>query len=821
MPSFEAGDPNGAPNPLDVPAGEARAGRLSQDMLPEDPFGLAVWKPGDFVLASGAGYALLIESARVSDLYDRFGGKPVGIARIEGGRLVDPGEFNELIFGVSTFLLETQSVSVTNDGRNGQAAVIRAIGRMKAIDFLGSVPEAFRGGAQLEGFPAMVEYRMAPGASHVDFEITVGNPNPQGQGIRHVLFATFQAYRMPPINPMTGFEEPRGELEWIAYSDPLERTSWALVAPMGRSYRVLVPNISGVSVFSLGSVELPGCERTRIALGSIALGRGGNGAQATAIRLRGGQTRRISGQVFEADGTTPVPGVHVHAKAGGRYFSRTTSDRNGRFVMEVPMGSVELEAWRRGTPLSNPVMVPADASEATIRMPVFGTIEVQATLDGTPGPMRIQVLGASGTDVPFPPRPYGERPVTMGRVHVEFTPNGRASLRVSPGNYVVRLSRGYEYELIEQNVTVAGGGTAMVRANLRRVVDTPGWMCADYHIHTTRSPDSSDDAALKILGLVADGLELPIRSDHEFAADFQPVIERLGLEAWARGMAGEEITTWEWGHFGAFPLRVDPSMRNGHIPNIYGVRPREMVAELRSRPENPLLIINHPRGIGPGFAFFTVAGYDRTTGMVSRPEMWIDEFSVIEAFNDSSFEQNRNETVADWFSFLNRGRKLFVVGSSDSHQIYGSPVGYPRTCVWLGTDDPRAVTPEMVRDATAQGRSFVSGGIYLDVSAQGGMVRPGGTARGVGPMARLRVRVQAAEWIDVDSMELIVDGMTRLEMPLSRGPDPVILFDGELMVPVSERGSWAIVHVKGDEDMEKLHPGREPFAVSNPIFFER
>ncbi|MCX7809017.1 MAG: hypothetical protein N2515_10445, partial [Deltaproteobacteria bacterium] len=178
LPRFEMGDPNGAPNPLDVPAGEARAGRLSQDMLPEDPFGLAVWKPGDFVLASGAGYALLIESARVSDLYDRFGGKPVGIARIEGGRLVDPGEFNELIFGVSTFLLETQSVSVTNDGRNGQAAVIRAIGRMKAIDFLGSVPEAFRGGAQLEGFPAMVEYRMAPGASHVDFEITVGNPNP-------------------------------------------------------------------------------------------------------------------------------------------------------------------------------------------------------------------------------------------------------------------------------------------------------------------------------------------------------------------------------------------------------------------------------------------------------------------------------------------------------------------------------------------------------------------------------------------------------------------------------------------------------------------
>ena len=38
-----------------------------------------------------------------------------------------------------------------------------------------------------------------------------------------------------------------------------------------------------------------------------------------------------------------------------------------------------------------------------------------------------------------------------------------------------------------------------------------------------------------------------------------------------------------------------------------------------------------------------------------------------------------------------RGAQVFAVGPSDSHGISTAPVGYPRTCITLGTDDPRQV----------------------------------------------------------------------------------------------------------------------------------
>jgi hypothetical protein len=96
------------------------------------------------------------------------------------------------------------------------------------------------------------------------------------------------------------------------------------------------------------------------------------------------------------------------------------------------------------------------------------------------------------------------------------------SLRVDPGEHQVVVSRGYEYELHTETVTVAAGETVNVSAELEHAVDTTGVMCADYHIHTFRSPDSEDSSELKLLGLIADGLEIAVRSDHQWINDFQP-----------------------------------------------------------------------------------------------------------------------------------------------------------------------------------------------------------------------------------------------------------------------------------------------------------
>ncbi|MCZ7682084.1 MAG: CehA/McbA family metallohydrolase [Sandaracinaceae bacterium] len=347
-------------------------------------------------------------------------------------------------------------------------------------------------------------------------------------------------------------------------------------------------------------------------------------------------------------------------------------------------------------------------------------------------------------------------------------------------------------------------------------------MCADYHIHTHRSPDSPDSPVLKLMGLIADGLEIAIRSDHEWVNDFQPLIESMGLTEHAFGISGEELTTFAWGHFGVFPLSEDRSQVNsGAVPWI-GSLPPAVFDAARARPEQPAFIINHPRSGGVLGGYFAAAGLDNATGMVSRPEYWDEDFTLVEVFNDGDFERFRADVVADWFSLLNSGRRVFAVGSSDSHGIYGSPVGYPRTCLALGTDDPRDLTPNMVRDVTGAGHSTISGGLYLSVVGPGG-AGPGDDVTGAGETATFEITVQAACWIRATQLEVIVDGVTTetIPIPTPSACEVVRLDAASISVPVAAAGSWVVFHASGDMDLSPVHPGRMPFAVSNPVFLSR
>jgi hypothetical protein len=150
-------------------------------------------------------------------------------------------------------------------------------------------------------------------------------------------------------------------------------------------------------------------------------------------------------------------------------------------------------------------------------------------------------------------------------------------------------------------------------------------------------------------------------------------------------------------------------------------------------------------------------------------------------------------------------------------------VGYPRTCLTLGTDDPRTLDNNVIRDATAAGKSSVSGGIY--VSASVGAVSHGGEATGLGATTTLHIKVQAASWIDVDSIDIVVDGVITTLNILPEDAsvvDPVIRFEKDLVIDVSDNASaYVLVAAYGNEELEPVHPGRVAFGVSNPIFLSR
>ncbi|HEY5946142.1 MAG TPA: CehA/McbA family metallohydrolase [Kofleriaceae bacterium] len=819
---FGDGDPNGHPDPLHASATEARAGRIHAADLPTVASGLITWRDGDFVLANDK-VALVIEDAGDSDLYDPWGGRPVGLARVEGGKLVEPNNFGEMFILTGRSTVMTETVSVIEDGSKGGPAIVRARGKLHPMPFIENLVSVLYNDKYTD-IEATIDYVLAPGAEHVDVVMHYSSPRAEPTHVPSTLHAVMYTKRTSPsaFQPGTGFDETLNGPYLALVQD--DATSWAYAPGDGMLSSSLAAS-GFLGAFGPG-LDIPACGTSeRLHAKLIIGGPGLDGVQATAARVLGTEQRTITGTVTRAG--VPAAGVHVHAVDGQTYLTRTTTNAAGEFTLHVPVAAnVHLDAFRPGDAIGSADV--AAGTTATIDLPAQGTIHVVATENGQPVPVRVQVLA---TNPPRMPANYGEQPIAGNRVYVEFPVNGDITLPIAPGSYEVIVSRGYEYEIERTNVVVTAGLTSQVDMLLDHVVDTTGIQCGDFHVHTWRSNDSGDDSVRKLAQAVGDGLEMPVRSDHEYVADFKAEIAQLGVQAFANGFGSVELTSMEiWGHMGVFPLTPDASKPNGGTPKWQSwptpetpdakfetMSPPAVFDTVRARSEAPVVIINHPRG---GANYFDYVGFNPATGLADVDSEWDTKFTLVEVFNDSGWQSNKNRNVADWFGLLRAGRKVFAVGSSDSHGISSSPVGYPRTCIQLGTDDPRALTANQVRDALAAGHTTISGGIYI--TAKLGTAGPGDMVSGAGAPMMVDVTIQAPTWVDVDAIDVVVDGNVVDTITVMPGDadalNPAIRWRGQIPVQVQASGGFVVIAAYGDKALDPVHPGRIPFGVTNPIF---
>jgi hypothetical protein len=823
--AFGDGDASGHADPLGAGPGEARAGRIRGDQLPAVPSGLVTWQDGDFVIANDK-VALVIEDAGDSDLYDPWGGRPVGLARVVDHALVEPSNFGEVFLLTGRSTIVTERVSVIADGSNGGPAIVRARGKLHPLPFFESLVGVVYADTYAD-IEAAIDYELAPGDEHVNVRIRYASARPDTTNVPSTMHAVMFSSRTSPrpFQPDLGFDDLLASAPYIAFPED-GATSWAYVPGEG-TLASSIATSGFLGAFSAG-FPMAGCGTTDRLHARIVIGGPGlDGVVAAAHRVLGVDQEEIAGVITRA--SVPAAGVHVHAiGAGPRYLTRATTDSLGRFRLHVPTGvDVQLETFSRGDP-NRTVPVGIRSLPVTIDLPPQGAIHVTATENGLPVPARVQIVM---TDPPSVPDNYGEPPIAANRLHVAYPEAGEVALPAPPGDYEVIVSRGFEYELVRENVSVTAGATIDVTADLEHVVDTTGVQCADFHVHTWRSNDSGDNSLEKVRQAVADGVELPVRSDHEWVDDFESEIAQLGVEKHAVGFGSVELTSFElWGHMGVFPVEADPSRVNAGAPTwqtfptseapdapFETLSPPIVFDSVRARPEAPVIIINHPRG---STNYFGYVGYDPATGLASEVADWDTKFTLVEFFNNAGWQSNRGEQVEDWIGLLRAGRKIFAVGSSDSHTLSSSPVGYPRTCIALGTDDPRALTASAVRDQLAAGHTTVSGGIF--VSAKVGIATSGDTVGGAGSPMDVDVTVQAATWIDVDTIEVIVDGVTVDTIPVLPGDadpsNPVIRWKGQVPVQVQATGGFVIVAAYGGTALAPVHAGKVPFGVTNPIF---
>ncbi|MCK5797101.1 MAG: hypothetical protein KAI47_07960, partial [Deltaproteobacteria bacterium] len=163
------------------------------------------------------------------------------------------------------------------------------------------------------------------------------------------------------------------------------------------------------------------------------------------------------------------------------------------------------------------------------------------------------------TDARLPLELHGRR-WADGTVRTALTTNGRGQVHLPPGTYEVIASRGFEYEIKRQFMTLRPNVTSRFTAALPRVVDTKGWISGDFHVHGPNSVDASINHVTRVRSYVAEGVEFMSSSDHDYLTDYQPTIVKLRVSPWISSQIGVECSPLDYGHFLGFPLHFNENL---------------------------------------------------------------------------------------------------------------------------------------------------------------------------------------------------------------------------------------------------------------------
>jgi|GEM_PF-3462044 len=410
---------------------------------------------------------------------------------------------------------------------------------------------------------------------------------------------------------------------------------------------------------------------------------------------------------------------------------------------------------------------------------------------------------------------YGKDPhLGMKPIDQTFlTASGKQTLPIRPGKYDVYFSHGLEYEYVKKTIAFTSGKTENVKIVLDRAVDTSGWIPADLHTHSVFSHDAEASIEDRLYGCLAYGLKVFVASDHDRISDFKPFIERLGLTHRLSSIIGTENTTKRLGHFNGFPLKYDRSKRNNGSPESIGVTVEDIIRDFRNENTGERVIVqaNHPRS--KYYGYFHFVGYNPDTGKASSP-LYRSDFDTMEILNSYEYEDSKKQLI-DWFSFLNRGRKMPGLGNSDSHEAFDSSIACPKNYVKSNiTDMAKFNQVEFINSILSQ-HVVVSSGPFMRVNING--------KAGPGDMIStkkitMKIKIEAPKWIKLDRVTVYANGDEIKKYIDLKNASTIKLNETLNITP--NRDTWYVVVAEGDTSLFPVYPQMRSFAAINPIYVD-
>lgn len=389
--------------------------------------------------------------------------------------------------------------------------------------------------------------------------------------------------------------------------------------------------------------------------------------------------------------------------------------------------------------------------------------------------------------------------------------------------------------------------TTVLRFTLPRLLETPGEVASDLHMHTGHSQDAFLTDRLRAESLIASGLDVVVVTEHDQVHDLTETLQAVAGAHAPTSIPGIESDMHlpddsddGWGstaHINAFPLPKGLSLPRQTAQSaeawIARWRTRNALTDRTGLSTPAVLQVNHPRGIqfkpteepnASAWALFTQLGFDPAVAPGEGTNAWMtcedpdsgvramdfDTLELMNRFSPALYEQVRE----DWFALLDHGWVLTATGNSDSHGLVIEAPGFPLNLVHA----PRPDTPERLDqwlDAVRSGQVRVSSGPLVSLTI-------------VDDQAH--VRVQAVPWVPVQEVRLVVNNSETL-VPLDLSTqgaavlDRTLVFDlpqGVDLWVVAEAG-WPVGARPEAEELglyAQIAPGHVPTGFTNPTFLD-
>lgn len=537
-----------------------------------------------------------------------------------------------------------------------------------------------------------------------------------------------------------------------------------------------------------------------------------------------------------------IADLRITLKQDGRSFGTIVTDKNGIARTSALPGEYRLDLEYLGTKIPSPLALSfsADGSlqqmELDLNMISAGLVQAKI-LDqsGKPIPAKVEFVGNGNTATPN----WGPDSAEHFVRNLAYTADGTFETAIPAGTYDVTISHGPEYDAVFTQLKVAPGTIAKLNEQLKHSVKTPGWVSTEYHSHSSPSGDNTSSQRGRVLNLLAEQIDFAPCTEHNRVETYADDIAALGAERFLATVSGMELTgrPLPLNHQNVFPMIHRPRTQDGGGP-ITDDSPESQIERLAIWDERSHKLIqqNHP---DLGWLFYDKdgdgtpdKGFERSFQHMDVVEIHpIDRILERNQFDVRNGQPFNNNRMLNWLQLLNQGVRIYGVVNTDAHYNYHGS-GWIRNWVQSSTDDPSQIDSDEMVVASEEGRLIMSNGPYLEATfqADGQTVVSGQDLTAKSGMVKATIKVQCANWLDVDTVFVLVNGKQVPELTFTREDNPeefgkdVVKFQKTMNIKLEADSHLVVVTGHRTSRLGSvMGPSggtHHPAALTNPVFVD-